>query len=107
MNAPKGCILPKPETGVGLWEISFDKKEGRHWKPLFSEGGYWVCQDPWELRERNSALEKYRERSGKAKTMAGCILVSYGMNRFASFGRMTKYALLKKKWHERNGSGTD
>lgn len=25
MNAPKGCILPKPETGVGLWEISFDK----------------------------------------------------------------------------------
>ena len=103
MNAPKGCILPKPETGVGLWEISFDKKEGRHWKLLFSEGGYWVCQDPWELRERNFALEKYRERSGKAKTMAGCILVSHGMNRFASFGRMTKYALLKKKWHERDG----
>lgn len=25
-----GCILPKPEMGIGLWEISFDKNKERH-----------------------------------------------------------------------------
>lgn len=53
MNAPQGCILPKPPKGAGTRGTSFDKKTRTALEAVsLSGGGYLVCQDLWELRAR-------------------------------------------------------
>ncbi len=70
------------------------KKEERHWKPVLSGAGYWVCQDLWELRRgrlrgRGTGSEAGRRGSGWAHHL---------------FGRGDKICFIKKKTAESKGS---
>ena len=48
------------ETGDGnrnAGKLLLIEKQERHWKPVSSGAGYWVCQDLWELRAENRTGE--------------------------------------------------
>ena len=70
------------ETGDGnrnAGKLLLIEKQERHWKPVSSGAGYWVCQDLWELRRgrlrgRGTGSEAGREGTcGKNYTGRNCL----------------------------------
>lgn len=67
------------ETGDGnrnAGKLLLIEKQERHWKPVSSGAGYWVCQDLWELvcgklRLRSTGSEAGGLETGRRHHLGG------------------------------------
>ncbi len=68
MNAPDGCVLPKPKPGIGTGENSFDRKNKNGIRSRFLwKSGIGYARTHGNSERRGVVPEKYRERSRQTK----------------------------------------
>lgn len=68
MNAPDGCVLPKPKPGIGTGENSFDRKNKNSIRSRFLwKSGIGYARTHGNSERRSFVHEKYRERSRQIK----------------------------------------